>query len=378
MHKGKRKIEESELVNPREFMSYWGLEAHEATRVKPADSATAQINIAAAMGVSADTVAELEDVCGRKALFRGNEPKKKANLYRMNEQPPQSELQCLKHQIAENKKREKFSYDALIKSHMKYTTQDVFMSILPAGANLKEIDPEFRVPEPNVVLTVEVNKCLLQGVYTQTLKERDVYLVLGSQPLTDLRDKIKCSSDRVIPGDYSNMPDVDPQTLQTTGDMFKSSFFLFENVFYNDMRLADNKDYSKPIIAWANDHMPGREFTTEEMSEHTFFDLKIRLGHHYLFKHQGNCEHSVVFTDLRLFNATDLQDVRLYPVLSITRTRGRDVCQSCCSLSAKWCVSNSPLIPCEPTLMCGNCYKSLMYNKDGTKISDFQAYHYVS
>lgn len=364
-------------MNPRDFMSFWGLEAHEATRVKPTAS-TIQENIAAVMNVPQSTIAELADVCGKETLFTGREPKKKANLYKMKEQPPH-ELQCLKHQIESNKKREENpSFNIVVKNHMKYTVQDAYMSIVPEGKISKPSEVEFQVPTPNVILVVEMTKCLFRGGYNQTIKERDVYQVLGSQSLTELRDKIQCSSDRVIPGDYSNMPDIDPRTLNTTGDMFKSSFFFFENVFYIDMRLSDNKDYSKPIIAWAKDHMPETEFTAKEMSDFTFFDLNIRLGRHYLFTHQGNCEHSVVFTDLRLHNAADYQDLRLYPVFGISRTRSRDVCQACCTFSAKWCVSDSPLIPSEPTLLCGKCYKCLLYKKDGTKTSDFKAFHYVA
>ncbi|GFR97343.1 snRNA-activating protein complex subunit 3 [Elysia marginata] len=272
----------------------------------------------------------------RKNLFTGTEPKKKASLYKMNEQPPHAELQCLRHQIESNKiRQDNSSHDMRIRSQMKYTIQDAYLTIVPEGKTCKPTEPQFQVPTPNVVLTVEVNKCLLHGIYGQSAKERDVYQVLGSQLLTELRDKILCASDRVIPGDYSNRPDIDPRTLQTTGDMFKSGFFFIENVFYNDLRYPDNKDYSKTILAWAKKHMSETEFTTKEMSDVTFFDLNIRLGRHYLFTHQGNCEHSIVFTDMRLLNTTDYQDLRSYPVLAVTRSRSRDVCQACCTFSAK-------------------------------------------
>ena len=44
-----------------------------------------------------------------------------------------------------------------------------FQSIVPEGANSRQVDPQFQVPQPNVILTVEVNKCLLHGVYGQTV-----------------------------------------------------------------------------------------------------------------------------------------------------------------------------------------------------------------
>ena len=69
MDKKRRPREESELVNPRDFMSCWGLEAFEATRVGPSNSSKIQKNIAAAMNVSEDTVSELEEVCGYVFFF---------------------------------------------------------------------------------------------------------------------------------------------------------------------------------------------------------------------------------------------------------------------------------------------------------------------
>lgn len=43
-------------------------------------------------------------------------------------------------------------------------------------------------------------------------------------------------------------------------------------------------------------------------------DLKLRLGQPYLYQHQGKCEHLLVFSDLRLVNASDEQKVDEYPI----------------------------------------------------------------
>jgi len=52
--------------------------------------------------------------------------------------------------------------------------------------------------------------------------------VLGSQPLTVLRDAIYCLYDTIMDG-----PEV------------KSGYFMIENVFYNDMRHPGAIDYSQ-------------------------------------------------------------------------------------------------------------------------------------
>ena len=59
------------------------------------------------------------------------------------------------------------------------------------------------------------------------------------------------------------------------------------------------------MIDWAKDPQrrkcPGLGlFTSKRMEDVVFDDLKIKLGYPYLYCHQGNCEHLLIFTDLRL------------------------------------------------------------------------------
>lgn len=58
------------------------------------------------------------------------------------------------------------------------------------------------------------------------------------------------------------------------------------------------------IIDWAKDPQrrkcPGLGlFTSKRMEDVVFEDLKVKLGYPYLYCHQGNCEHLLIFTDLR-------------------------------------------------------------------------------
>ena len=55
------------------------------------------------------------------------------------------------------------------------------------------------------------------------------------------------------------------------------------------------------MIAWAAE--PGRsigKMTSEKMEDTLFLNLSVRLGQPYCYMHQGDCEHLVVFTDIRL------------------------------------------------------------------------------
>ncbi|CAL1530071.1 unnamed protein product [Lymnaea stagnalis] len=369
------RLQHPDRICPVDFMKLWNYEVYEAVAFKPSDEDLILENIANAMSIPDETVQELAEVCGTNTLYTGNEPKHKYNLLNMTEVPSGVELECVSFQMKQRKLRqENDGVKLTLQRKMKYSNLDECMG--KSGTNRLPVAHEFQVSKPEVILTVQVTKCLIIGTSSCRVRERETYLVLGSQHLTELRDKIKCSSDCVIPGDYSSMPDVDPKLLQKAGDIFKSSCLFIENTFYNDTRLPDNKDYSKPIIKWAEEHLPGEVMSTANMQDTTFCHLKIRLGQNYLFLHQGNCEHAVVFTDLRLFSADDNQDRRAYPLLSITRTHQRAVCQSCCKLSAKWVVRESPLIPTDPTFLCRICFKTLMYTKDGRKISNFKAFHF--
>jgi len=57
-------------------------------------------------------------------------------------------------------------------------------------------------------------------------------------------------------------------------------------------------------------------------------ELTLRLGQPYLFQHQGNCEHLLLFSDLRLLNASDEQLPECYPI-KVYDTRTEVLCRAC-------------------------------------------------
>ena len=59
-----------------------------------------------------------------------------------------------------------------------------------------------------------------------TMKMRE-FLVLGSQTLAELRDRLPCVTDRLLDGSTR-----------------RSGYFFIEKVFYNDTRAPDSIDYS--------------------------------------------------------------------------------------------------------------------------------------
>ena len=59
--------------------------------------------------------------------------------------------------------------------------------------------------------------------------------------------------------------------------------------------------YCRPILKWAREqnHESHRDFRTAKMEDTKFLDLNVQLGVPYLYQHQGNCEHIIIFTDIR-------------------------------------------------------------------------------
>ena len=108
------------------------------------------------------------------------------------------------------------------------------------------------------------------------------FLVLGSQFLTDLRDKIYCQNNHGPFNDISENPfqghDIDEIEVRKTAD---PGFFFIHETFYNDHRL-ENPDYSQVIIDWCEKKFESCKFESELMEETIFEDLKLRIGHPYV------------------------------------------------------------------------------------------------
>ncbi|XP_057699465.1 snRNA-activating protein complex subunit 3 isoform X2 [Corythoichthys intestinalis] len=232
---------------------------------------------------------------------------------------------------------------------------------------------ENRVPEGDVILTV--------NVYYPATFEKFCYvrphvtlLLLGSQKLTELRDAICCASDLQVYGEFSNNPDVAPDFVSK--DHYKSAFFFLEGVFYNDMRYPECRDISQTTITWAKaNKFPS--YTQANMEDTTLVDLKVKVGFPYLYCHQGDCEHVVIITDVRLTHKDDCLDRTLYPMLIHKHRIATQKCAVCYTFIARWCTVGDQFAPSHPCLFCDKCFRKLHYDADGNKLGEFLAYPYV-
>uniref|UniRef100_A0A8C5TR23 snRNA-activating protein complex subunit 3 n=1 Tax=Malurus cyaneus samueli TaxID=2593467 RepID=A0A8C5TR23_9PASS len=89
-------------------------------------------------------------------------------------------------------------------------------------------------------------------------------------------------------------------SLSVSQDLYKSAFFYFEGIFYNDKRYPECRDLSRTIIEWSESHDRGYEnLQSVKMEDYVFNDLSLKIGFPYLFCHQGDCEHIIIITDIR-------------------------------------------------------------------------------
>lgn len=116
------------------------------------------------------------------------------------------------------------------------------------------------------------------------------FTVLGSQFLTELRDKIFCRANSGPFKDISESPFDIPEDEEEEAEaklsiedevILDPGFFFIHDTFYNDNRL-NNPDYSQIIIDWSKEHLDSADFKSQLMEETKFMDLKLRIGHPYV------------------------------------------------------------------------------------------------
>merc|ERR550519_141162 len=198
--------------------------------------------------------------------------------------------------------------------------------------------------------------------------------MLGEHSLADLRDTIKCTADLNIVGQRQS--DAITSPALRAGDQYKSGFIYIEGCFYNDMRHRGNIDYSEVIRNWASDPSRGiGPFTTGSMEETKLQDLELRLGHPYVYTHQGEHEHLLSFVDIRILGPDDPQRPNDYPLIRSVGAQQSRYCMVCETYIAAWVTKNHDRVPEDPYFWCPECYKKFNY-KDGKKIGNFDAFRF--
>ncbi|CAA0836544.1 snRNA-activating protein complex subunit [Striga hermonthica] len=240
------------------------------------------------------------------------------------------------------------------------------------------------VQYPETLLSIEVYHSRKTWWKTQE------FLVLGRQFLSEVRDKIYCSTDEI---------------MKKAGQFDPSGYFFIEDVFCNDMRESSAIDYSKPIIDWLKNSKDDalekwESIVSGELQQKQkalfgseskqqlqlpklrsvlmqctrFCDLRFRLGAGYLYCHQGDCKHVIVIRDMRLIHPEDVQNRAAYPLITLQLKARYKKCSVCkiyradkMTVDDKWAAAN-------PCYFCDVCYYMLHYSNGSLLYSDFKVY----
>ncbi|XP_063331305.1 snRNA-activating protein complex subunit 3 [Pelmatolapia mariae] len=340
------------------------------SRLKPsdysyeeADEDAFHANFAEEMGVGAETMAELKAVCSVDSLRCHPEDQQPDTEV----VPPDPTLRTL----VQRKKRQ--DHRASLKK-IKKNRHDLYadeLERLTIGRKPETVTD--MVPEGEIILTINVYYPAVFDKFNY-IRPHMTLLMTGSHSLAELRDAVCCVSDLQVCGEFSNTPDVAPEFISK--DHYKSAFFFFEGVFYNDMRFPECQDISSTTIEWAKSHnFPS--YSQAKMEDTLLEDLKVKVGFPYLYCHQGDCEHLVIITDVRLVHKNDCLDKNLYPLLTHKHRVLTQKCAVCHVFIGRWYTTNDQFAPSDPCLFCDKCFRMLHYDAQGNKLGEFLAYPYV-
>ncbi|XP_069545446.1 snRNA-activating protein complex subunit 3 [Brachyistius frenatus] len=326
------------------------------------DGDTFDANFAKDMGIGAETMAELKSVCSVDSLrCHPEDQQPDTDLV-----PPDSTLRTL----VQRKKRQDHRASLKINKNRHDLYEDELERLSVGGKPETVTD---MVPEGELILTINVYYPAVFEKFAYT-RPHMTLLVTGSHSLAELRDAICCVSDLQVCGEFSNTPDIAPEFISK--DHHKSAFFYFEGVFYNDMRFPECQDISITTVEWAKTrNFP--PFSQAKMEDTQFVDVKVKVGFPYLYCHQGDCEHLVIITDIRLVHKNDCLDKKLYPLLMHKHRVLTQKCSVCHLFIGRWATTNDQFAPSDPCLFCNKCFRLLHYDAEGKKLGDFLAFPYV-
>jgi hypothetical protein len=110
------------------------------------------------------------------------------------------------------------------------------------------------------------------------------------------------------------------------------------------------------------------EFTSKRMDETRFLDLAIQIGRPYTYVHEGDCEHEIIFTQVRMTNENDPPS-GAYPYLVYLRPMPRTKCTICGQNFANYVTLDDHKAPESPCYFCRLCFVSLHCDENG-KVMD--------
>lgn len=289
-----------------------------------------------------------------------------AEIQRPNVSNPQMDRHVPKTYTAINEHKAKSRQNPFTRTQYSYRL--ISDSTVNGGPEMKELD------DYELEITVRFYRpprAAHRGYKIERPVFAEEFLCLGSNYLTELRDKISCICNSRKFVDVSEDPEAPLPVLQTD-----PGYFFINNTFYNDTRNPDNCDYSQTVINWAKQAqgVQAEQFKCASMEATRFVDLTVSLGAPLQYLHHGNCEHLFVISQVEvLLPFSKCLNRNIYPSLRALNSFNRRTCYMCGQRPYHFIVEQSRRQLHDPSYLCRTCFYSFNY-VDGQKVGQFKAY----
>ncbi|XP_015785237.1 snRNA-activating protein complex subunit 3 [Tetranychus urticae] len=369
-------VDQCEKINVRQFLSLW--ESQDLSLELELNEESLDRKAMEICNINEETIEDIKEDLDPEKLNRDKEWKDYLYGNKLS-LPNHIALRSVAAQVSHIEKCEQNDkYRRIANQSLKYRNY-TFLNNQDASKNSSD---EPKIEGLDVILNVQVFRPMHHSLHVGehrkhvNLIAEQEFLCLGRQLLTALKDEIICSVEVNPAEDCSDDPEKERPSAR---ELYTSSFFFIDDCFYNDFRSANNIDCSQVIMDWAKNKERGiGTLRTAKMEETRFNDLSIRLGQPYVYVHQGDCEHMIVFPEMRLFcPQTDSPFLRDYPKVFKTVNRNACKCLMCHINVAKWIVLENKRLPYEPYFFCNQCFMSFNYDSEKKKIGHFKAFRYL-
>ncbi|CAJ0562141.1 unnamed protein product, partial [Mesorhabditis spiculigera] len=210
----------------------------------------------------------------------------------------------------------------------------------------------------------------------KALKPAIKLLVRGDTSLLDFRRRLACPCDMSVdmePGKWFEAPDIQNKSHML---LYPSSFIFIHDTFYVDLDSKGTHDTSLEVRQFMErDPKTYGHCKVKSIDNVKFRDIKLRLGQPYLMMHCGDCEHLLIFHDLRTLTHSDEQDASKYPLVAFEKA-GDNYCMGCKRVLASMVVENCDLLPKSPSFLCRDCFKEFLFNSNNEPVVPFNANFY--
>ncbi|CAA9989537.1 snRNA-activating protein complex subunit 3, putative [Plasmodium knowlesi strain H] len=180
------------------------------------------------------------------------------------------------------------------------------------------------------------------------------YEILSWQTLADLTDVFFCfdSSNYGLP-------------------QFDGSVYYIDGVLYPDLRSPNALDYSACILDFYKKKKENNFIRPPyKVLQHkaVIGQMEIPLYQKCCFLHQGNCEHRIIFNNIRQYNSLRDKEFAKYPLRIFKPNIAKKFCLCCHKNIAQKIILDCYLFKENPSYICNSCFNLFLLDKEGNPV----------